>query len=240
MRPEGSELSEAKQLYDLQELDLDIDSKRQALSKAISYIGESNALIEGRAALAQQQKQLEETEHLMRGLEMDVEDARAKAAVAGERLYGGAVKNPKELVSLKEQVESYNRKIKDLEDKILELMDEIEAGKGGITLKRQEVSAIEETWKKEQGLLFQEKQGLDAAIAGLELNRSEMAATLDAAALKLYENLRGRRQGKAVAKVEQGMCQGCRIVLPMNKLKQIKTGHTLVQCGSCERILYLS
>jgi len=233
-------LSKAKQLYDLQEFDLESDSKKQALSKVISCIGESSSLIDGRAALAQEQKKLEETEHLMHGLESDVEDSRAKATVAGERLYGGAVKNPKELVSLKEQVESYNRKIKELEDKILEVMTEVEAVKGRITLKRQEVAAIEEGWKKEQGLLLKEKEELDAAIAQLELNRNEMAAKLDTATLKLYENLRSKRQGKAVARVEQGMCQGCRIVLPMNKLQQIKTGHTMVQCGSCERILYLS
>jgi len=233
-------LSEAKQLYDMQELDLDIDSRRQELSKTISSIGESNALIEGRVALVQQQKKLEETEHLMRGLEMDVEDARAKAAVAGDRLYGGAVKNPKELVSLKEQVESYNRKIKELEDKILELMTEVEAEKDRIKIKQQEVVAIEEEWKKAQGVLLQERADLDIEIAKLELNRNEMVAKVDAATLKLYENLRNRRQGKAVARVEQGMCQGCRIVLPINKLKQIKTGNALVQCGSCERILYLS
>jgi len=119
-------------------------------------------------------------------------------------------------------------------------MDEIEAGKGGIEHKRQEVSTIKDTWKKEQGLLLQEKEELEAAIAKLELNRNELAANLDAANLKLYENLRGRRQGKAVATVEQGMCHGCRIVLPTNKLRQIKAGNALVQCGSCERILYLS
>jgi predicted nucleic acid-binding Zn-ribbon protein len=236
----GSELSKAKQLYDLQELDSELDSRRQALSNIISRIGESSALIDGRAALAQGQQRLAEAEHLMHGLEADVEDSRAKATVSGERLYGGAVKNPKELVSLKEQVESYNRKIKELEDKILEVMTEVEAVKGRITLKRQEVAAIEEGWKKEQGLLLKEKEELDAAISQLELNRNEMAAKLDTATLKLYENLRSKRQGKAVARVEQGMCQGCRIVLPMNKLQQIKTGHTMVQCGSCERILYLS
>jgi predicted nucleic acid-binding Zn-ribbon protein len=233
-------VSKAKQLYDLQELDLESDSQRQSLSKVVSCIGESSDLIDGRAALAQEQKKLAETEHLMCGLEADVEDTRAKASVAGERLYGGAVKNPKELLSLKEQVESYNRKIKDMEDKTLEVMTEIEALKTSVALKTKELAAIEEEWKKEQGSLLKDKEALDAAIARLELNRNEMAAKVEAATLKLYENLRGKRQGKAVARVEQGMCQGCRIVLPMNKLQQIKTGHTLIQCGSCERILYLS
>ena len=233
-------MSKANQLYDLQELDLESDSQRQSLSNVVSCIGESSALIDGRAALAQEEGRLVEIEHLMRGLEADVEDTRAKATVAGERLYSGAVKNPKELLSLKEQVESYNRKIKELEDKTLEVMTEIEALKGRITLKYKEMAAIEEEWKKEQGLLLKEKEELDAAIARLELSRNEMAAKVETATLKLYENLRSRRQGKAVARVEQGMCQGCRIVLPMNKLQQIKTGHSLVQCGSCERILYLS
>jgi predicted nucleic acid-binding Zn-ribbon protein len=233
-------LSKAKQLYDLQELDSELDARRQALSNIMSRICESSALIDGRAGLAQEQKKLEETEHLMRGLEADAEDTRAKAAVAGDRLYGGAVKNPKELLSLKEQVDSYNRKIKELEDKILEVMTEVEAAKGMIMLKCREVAVIEGEWKKEQGVLLKEKEELDAAIANLELNRSEVAARIDNATLKIYENLRCKRQGKAVARVEQGMCQGCRIVLPMNKLQQIKTGHTMVQCGSCERILYLS
>ena len=56
-------MSKANQLYDLQELDLELDSKKQVLSKVISCIGESNALIDGRAALAQEQKNLAETEH---------------------------------------------------------------------------------------------------------------------------------------------------------------------------------
>ena len=231
---------EAKQLYDLQELDLELDAKRQSLAKTVSCIGESDALLEGRAVLERQRKKLEEMERLLRGLETDVDDARAKATAAGDRLYGGSVKNPKELVSLKEQVEGYNRKIKELEDKTLDLMGEMEAEKGRITVKQQEVAAVEEEWKKEQALLLKEKEDIEAAIAKLESNRTEITSNINAANIKLYENLRGKRQGKAVARVEQGMCQGCRIVLPMNKLKQIKTGNALVQCGSCERILYLS
>jgi predicted nucleic acid-binding Zn-ribbon protein len=240
MRLEGSELSIAKQLYDLQEIDLELDSNRQKLQKIVSSIGESGSLIEGRAELERQQKKMEETEHLMRGLEMDVEDARAKASAAGDKLYGGAIKNPKELVSVKEQFENYNRKIRDMEDKILEIMTEIESLKKSLALKGSEVAAIEKEWSNEQESLLKDKAEMEAAIAELEKKRSAMAEGIEKESLKLYEALRSKRQGKAVAMVEQGMCQGCRIVLPMNKVKQIKTGQMLVQCGSCERILYLS
>lgn len=233
-------MSKAKQLYDLQELDIELDAKRQALLNVVSSIGESNTLLEARDLLALEQKKLVEAESLMKGLETDAEDTRAKAASAGEKLYGGAVKNPKELVSLKEQVETYNRKVKEIEDRTLEVMSDVESLKGSVAFKRRALSTIEEQWRKEQEQLLQEREDLEASIAGMEAKRNTEVAGIEPAALKLYENLRGRRQGRAVARAEQGMCQGCRIVLPMNKLQQIKTGHTLVQCGSCERILYLS
>jgi len=44
----------------------------------------------------------------------------------------------------------------------------------------------------------------------------------------------------SVAKVEGGACQGCRISLPMNLLQKARSGNSLVQCSSCERVLYLT
>jgi len=43
-----------------------------------------------------------------------------------------------------------------------------------------------------------------------------------------------------VVKVERGMCQGCRISLPMSVLQKARSGFDVVQCVSCERILYVS
>jgi predicted nucleic acid-binding Zn-ribbon protein len=36
------------------------------------------------------------------------------------------------------------------------------------------------------------------------------------------------------------MCQGCRISLPMSVLQRARTGVSVVQCVSCERILLLT
>ena len=40
------------------------------------------------------------------------------------------------------------------------------------------------------------------------------------------------------ARVEQGICRGCRISLPTTDLQQARSGK-LVQCSSCGRILFL-
>ncbi len=81
---------------------------------------------------------------------------------------------------------------------------------------------------------------LGAEIAVLEERRSEQASGINGAVLPLYERLRAARQGRAVAKVEGGACQGCRISLPMNLVKLARSSNDLVQCTNCERILYMS
>ena len=233
-------MNKAKQLYELQELDLELEAKRQTLAQVEAGIGESGALLDARAALVQEEGRVKELAQQMKDVEAEVQDVRSKAKVTVDKLYGGTVKNPKELVSLKEQVESYNKKIAGLEDKTLGLMTEMDALEKEVASKRQGLAAVEAGWKKEQESLLKQREALIAVIAGIDPKRSEAASNIDKAAINLYETLRKRRQGRGVSKVEQGMCQGCRIHLPVNKLQQVRTGHNLVQCGSCERILYLS
>jgi len=135
-------LSKGRQLYELQEVDLEIDSKREALSNVMSHLGESEALAEACISLAGEEERLAELERSQRGGEWEVEDVRAKVAILEEKLYGGAVKNPKELASLQEQVENLKRRRKGLEDKVLDIMTEVETMGQKVSLRRREVARI--------------------------------------------------------------------------------------------------
>ncbi len=50
---------------------------------------------------------------------------------------------------------------------------------------------------------------------------------MDASALGLYEILRTKKQGRAVAQVVRGNCQGCRITLPTHMDQPVRAGVTL-------------
>ena len=67
------------------------------------------------------EERLAELERSQRELEREVEDLQAKAAISEERLYGGTVKNPKELASLQEQVANLKGTMKGLYDKTLDI-----------------------------------------------------------------------------------------------------------------------
>ena len=233
-------MSKGKQLYELQEVDLEIDAKRETLTQVMSRLGESEVLDEAQLSLARDEEKLVELQRIQREVEREVEDLQAKAAVATDKLYGGTVKNPKELSSLQEQLSNFQRKIGEGDDKTLDIMSEVDTAQKEVSVKRSEVAKIEEEWQAEQASLSQEQTELSAALSTLEHKRKELASKLDTVSLELYEDIRQKRQGRAVAKLERGMCQGCRIALPMSELQRARMGQELVQCGSCERVLYVS
>ena len=233
-------MNKARQLYELQEVDLEIEAKREALASVESQLGESVAVIEAQAALAKERQRLAELEKTLRLGEGELEDLQAKAAILEKKLYGGSVRNPKELMDLQGQVEHLKKAENDYENSLFDIMAEIDVVKTSIETKTEGLKKMEEDWRQGQSGLAKEQAVLSASLARLGQTREELVARIDPASLELYQQLRGQRQGRAVAKVERGMCQGCRIVLAMSELQRTRTGQRLVQCGSCERILYVS
>ena len=218
---------------------MEIEAKTEALAGVESRLGASEALAEVRVVLAGEEEHLAALEKNQRLGEWEVEDMRSRTALLEEKLYGGSVRNPKELVSLQEQVEHLKKGRRGQEDKLLDIMAEVETVQNRVAAKREELQRMEEDWRQEQSFLSREQAELRASLADLEQKREQLAARIDGVSLELYHDLR-RRQGRAVARVEQGMCQGCRLVLSMNELQRARMGQELVQCSSCQRILYLS
>lgn len=229
-----------RQLYELQEVDLEIEAKGEALARVESRLGEREALDEARAALSRERERLAELETSQRLGEGEVEDLRAKTALLEGKLYSGSVRNPKELTGLQEQVEHLKKRGRGQEDALLDIMTDVEAVQQRVNSKSRELERMEKSWREEQNSLSREQAELRAALATLEQRRKELIVRIDSASLELYQTLRVKRQGRAVAKVERGMCQGCRIVLPMTELQRARMGEEIVQCSSCERILYVS
>ncbi|TET39986.1 MAG: hypothetical protein E3J65_02445 [Dehalococcoidia bacterium] len=229
-----------RQLYELQEVDLEIEAKGEALARVESRLGEREALDEARAALSRERERLAELEKTQRLGEGEMEDLRAKTALLEGKLYSGSVRNPKELTSLQEQVEHLKKRRRGQEDHLLDIMTEVEAVQHSVNSKSRELERMEENWRQEQNSLSREQAELRAALATVEQRRKELIVRIDSVSLELYQMLRVKRQGRAVAKVERGMCQGCRIVLPMTELQRARMGEEIVQCSSCERILYVS
>ena len=125
-------MSLGRQLYDLQEIDLDSESKAEMLKRVEGQLLDNRAVAEARAELDRKQERLSELKTEQRTAEWAIDDLQAKTNPLQEKLYGSSIKNPKELLSLQHQVESLKAQISDREDKVLEIMGQVEIAQGEI------------------------------------------------------------------------------------------------------------
>lgn len=227
-------------LYALQEVDSALDGCRASLADAESRVGETEELVQARERVATLKQALEEAEKQQRVQEWQIDDMREKIEPLEKKLYGGTIRNPKELEDLQQDVDSLKRRQRALEDRDLEIMVTVEEIQRESSEAQRLLAEVQAAWEVEQERLSRQQEELRSEIAALEDRRAQQVALVESSVLGMYEHLRTTRQGRAVAKVERGLCQGCRISLPMNILHRARGGTEIVQCSSCERILYVS
>jgi predicted nucleic acid-binding Zn-ribbon protein len=227
----------ARQLYELQELDLEIESDEQTLKQVTSQLGESQTVVRARARLESEQQRLDELRHHQHTAEWEIDDITNKITDAEESLFSGRIKNPKELSGLQHEVEGLKARRNRLEETALEVIDKVEQAEAGAAEVNSQLETLTADWQHQQKQLAEEQVRLEGVITELKQKRQLLSEQIEPQAVELYQVLKDSK-GTAVARVEQGICRGCRISLPITDLQRAR-GNNLVQCSSCGRILFL-
>jgi predicted nucleic acid-binding Zn-ribbon protein len=230
-------MAQVKTLYDLQQIDLDIQREQEALDDISTHLGENQVLLQARAELIAEQEHLAETEKQQRDVEWEIEDLRGSVAQLNDKLYGGKTQNPKELVSLEKEKDIFKAKLRQKEDNLLDLMSETETTQNKIKTSGERLKELEGEWQREQEDLTRRQTEVKSRLSDLNQKRQALVSEIAPQTLELYDSVR-QRKGQAVVKVAQGRCHGCHLNLAMNEWQRVRAG-ALIQCSSCGRILYL-
>jgi predicted nucleic acid-binding Zn-ribbon protein len=225
-------------LYHLQQL----DSALTALKK------QYNALDPGRveqatadaATKAHQEAEaaLHATSAALHDAELEQKSVEAKTADFEKKLYSGTIRVPKELQAMQEEIEMLKRQRGRLDEKILALMDELEAQRAREAETRQARASASEALKTKQAAYKQAANTLVAQARELQAQRAEAVKPVPPALLKRYDSLRASKAGVAVAPLEDGnACGGCKLGLPSSLVVLTQEGKNIVVCDNCGRIL---
>ncbi|MDM7998512.1 MAG: hypothetical protein QUS33_00550, partial [Dehalococcoidia bacterium] len=217
-----------KRLYDLQQLDLRIERTVEALSRVERQLNHNEDLERAKADLQAIQKEQAALQEKQRAAELTVDDLQAKLKPIQQKLLKISGSTPKELAAMEKQATQLKSHITEEEDKILDMMGQAEALQSAAAAKAATVDKMEREWADRRKELQAEQAELMATLESHRRAKDEIVAQIDPAHLQLYERLRQKKQGSAVAKIEQGRCQGCRITIPVSELTQARAGE-LVQ-----------
>ncbi|HUT15917.1 MAG TPA: C4-type zinc ribbon domain-containing protein [Anaerolineae bacterium] len=227
----------AQKLYHLQALDLELSEKRSRLRKAKGLLGESPELIAAHQEHEGTTKECADWRSRLQHLELDLVAINDRIAATERRLYGGQVTNPKELGAL-QQDRDYSTSSRDrLEDDVLQAMTRLEDCQAAAAKASELLTVTTAQWQEQQAMLAGQIEALESSLAKSTEDRPTLAATIGADDTRLYEDLRHRKGGRAVALLVGHMCQGCRVTVPTNKAQQARRGTELVTCATCGRIL---
>ncbi len=228
----------SRQLFDLQALDLDLDRRHARLKEIAARLGDRRAL--DRVAL-----EVTKLDQVARGVaarQQEIDDAVASLTEriegADARLYGGTIRNPRELEDLQADIAQLNHQRDARELDLLEVLEELEP----LETRRDDIAArlatAEQTWTADQALMGAEKAELESDVAALATVRATQASTIPAGEVALYEQVRARHPGgRGVAHVHNAMCDSCRVGLPSGQVQAIRTATAPERCPSCGLIL---
>jgi predicted nucleic acid-binding Zn-ribbon protein len=147
------------------------------------------------------------------------------------------VKTNKEYTAMLHEIEGVEREIRGREDQVLAEMEKAESLAAEIKREELEFKAVEQRFKSEGKALDERALALRAELERLGAERDQVAASVPHELLDLFHRV-AKLRGSAVAEAKDAMCQLCHVKLRLQMFSELKKNEAIVQCPSCNRILY--
>lgn len=161
-----------------------------------------------------------------------------KRAGHQQKLYDGSVTNPRELQDLQAEVDSLSRRISDVEDLELEVMEELEPVEAELAAQADEEARIGTRLDVAEAELIAAEAEIESEMSEVDAARTRVSERVDADLLAEYRSIRAGRGGIAVARLVGERCGACQLTIPKMAVASIKKHRDRVHhCEECGSIL---
>jgi uncharacterized protein len=222
----------------LSEIDLALDSGRARLAEIVAALKEPAELAAARGALAAAEAELARWRTVQQGRELDQQKIAEKLARAEKRLYSGEIRGSREVQDAERDVQQLRHQRGHAEDALLEALVAVDGLAEDCAAQTAGVAELAAGWEGKQARLRAEQARLKERLLAEQARQVAVRRAVPPELLALYDNLRPRRGGRAVAMLEGDMCSVCRVAVPPVTLEAARYGEELVYCGNCGRLLW--
>ena len=231
-------MSSPFKLYRLQQTDSQIDHRTARVAEIEVALKDDEALIQATRTVQIAKQELKDFRKALQRAEDNVSVQRVKIEQSEATLYGGKVKNPKELQDLQNEAAALKRYLGVLEDQQLEAMYAEEEAASQYDNAVHKLGKEQSHYNQIQSDLSNEKVKLENELERLQGERTATTGTIPEDDLILYQQLREQRRGIAVAKVSNKACSACGSLLSATLLHSARSPNQITRCDTCGRILY--
>ena len=174
-----------------------------------------------------------------RRADADVEQVKTRRERDQGMIDSGQISDPKALQRMLGELESLHRRIGDLEDVELDVMEQLETAQASLVERTAELAALDAEATELQAALEHKAAELTEEVRTVTAERAPIVAGMPADLIALYEKLRAQKGGVGAAALRRKECGGCRLTLNASDLGLIAKSPTdeVIRCEECNRIL---
>lgn len=191
---------------------------------------------EERSVVDSLRQHLERLQHDSRSKNLAVDDLDLKIRDYQNQLEHGII-SFKEMEALRTKIENQRRRISEMEDEALLLMEEIETTEQRLEEAVAELANREDKFAANCGEIDSKLDRTREEITHLEHARADIAVAMPAHTLTRYEHLHAKFDDPVVPFAD-GSCSGCKLTVSVIMIERVRSDLEIVSCENCSRILY--
>ena len=178
-------------------------------------------------------------EREMTKAEADVAQVRERIGRDQAMLDAGSVASARQLEDLQREIGNLARRVSDLEDAELEVMEKLEDAQSRAAAASAAVAELAEAKVAAQRARDAAFADIDAEVDRVQGERARVAPEIPADLVALYDKIRASSGGIGAAPLHRGRCQGCQLTLTPADLGRIRAepADEVIRCEECRRIL---
>lgn len=231
-------MNPAFHLYQLQKIDSQIISLESRLKEIADLIKGDSVLNAANQAYKDISATLNSANSTLQDIELKILTKRNKLEQSESSLYGGKIKSPKELQDLQKEVASLKTVISEYENEQMEHMMLVEQLEKETKTSENQLNAARSIFEEKKKLLLEDSGRIENKKIKLLTEREISLSQVSKQHIFTYDDLRRKKSGVAVARVEDQTCSVCGTSLTPAECQAAKSSTNLFTCSSCGRVLY--
>lgn len=232
-------LPDLQRLIELQDIESRAAVANKAIADAPGRIAALDALLQSAtAALAAAKQALADNQSHRRSIDKDLISAQQRQEKYKEQLM--AVKTNDEYRAMQHQIEAVGIEVGQHEERVLVSMLEVDEINASIKKAEAALKAAQTKVAQERAAIESEVKAQQAALAECNATRDKLIAALDnKGVVDTFQRI-AKVRGTAVARAEGERCTVCQVRLRPAVFAEVRKNDSIVQCDSCNRILYFT
>ena len=227
-----------ERLITLQHLESTIADAKQKIASYPQRLADADArLSDARAKVDAAKQRLKDSQEARRTFEKDAQMYQGRLSKFRDQQ--ASVKTNREYQALGHEIETAQQELSAVEERVIERMVEADTVADEVRAAEAELVAQQKVIEAEKREIAADHEAIDASLAQATAARAALIKELEPRLASLFETVARARKGIALcAATRDGLCSVCHVRLRPQVFQQVRTNNEIIQCDSCQRILY--